>query len=338
MRYLLAVTLSFIVSVLLSASVSAADHGVAPAAIENTLGMKFILVPAGEFVMGSDEPPDVLSKAYPLYERRRVEELGDEAPVHRVRITQPFYLGQFEVSVGQFRKFLEVSGYIPEPVEDGTGAYGYNTDYDAVKSVSGDAFEGRDPKYSWRNAGFVQGDDHPVLNVTWNDAVAMAKWLSEKEGVKYRLPTEAEWEYACRAGSITRYANGDDPQSLLKIANIFDADAKAYWPRWAEFTLSGRDGFAFTAPIGSFAPNAWGFYDMHGNAWEWVSDWYADDYYARSPVDDPQGPPDGIVRVRRGGSWHTWSLYARSSYRNWISPNSRYALVGMRLVRELQVR
>lgn len=115
MRYLLAVTLSFIVSVLLSASVSAADHGVAPAAIESTLGMKFVLVPAGEFVMGSDEPPDVLSKAYPQYERRRAEELGEEAPVHRVRITQPFYLGQFEVSVGQFRKFLEASGYIPEP-------------------------------------------------------------------------------------------------------------------------------------------------------------------------------------------------------------------------------
>ena len=338
MRHLLAATLGFIVFVSLSVSVFAADRGAAPAAIENTLGMKFVLVPAGEFVMGSDESPDILSKVYPQYERRRVEELGDEAPAHRVRITQPFYLGQFEVSVGQFRKFLEVSGYIPEPVEDGTGAYGYNTDYDAAKSASGDAFEGRDPKYSWRNAGFVQGDDHPVLNVTWNDAVAMAKWLSEKEDVKYRLPTEAEWEYACRAGTRTRYASGDDAESLLTIANIFDADAKAYWPRWAEFTLSGHDSFAFTAPVGSFAPNAWGFYDMHGNAWEWVSDWYADDYYARSPVDDPQGPDDGIVRVRRGGSWHTWSLYARSSYRNWISPNSRYALVGIRLVRELPAR
>ena len=117
---------------------------------------------------------------------------------------------------------------------------------------------------------------------------------------------------------------------------MFDADAKAYWPRWAEFTLSGHDNFAFTAPVGSFAPIAWGFYDMHGNAWKWVSDWYADDYYAGPLVGDPQGPPDGIVRVRRGGSWHNWSLYARSSYRNWISPNSLYALVGMRPVRELQ--
>ncbi len=338
MRHLFTATLGLIISALLSSPIFSSDHGAAPAAIENTLGMKFVLVPAGEFVMGSNESPDVLSEAYSQYERRRVQELGDEAPVHRVRITQPFYLGQFEVSVGQFRKFIDASGYIPEPVADGMGGYGYNADYDAARSGSVDAFEGRNPKYSWRNPGFSQGDDHPVLNVTWNDAVAMAKWLSEKEGIKYRLPTEAEWEYACRTGTRTRYANGDDPESLLTIANIFDADAKAYWPRWTEFTLSGRDGFAFTAPVGSFAPNAWGFYDMHGNAWEWVSDWYADDYYARSPIDDPQGPSDGIVRVRRGGSWHTWSLYARSSYRNWISPNSRYALVGMRLVRELPAR
>ena len=338
MRHLLAATLVFVLTLTISPSILAVDQGALPTAIENSLGMKFILVPAGEFLMGNDEPPDVLSKAYPQYERRRVQELGDEAPVHRVRITQAFYLGQFEVSVGQFRKFIEASGYIPESVADGTGAYGYNTDYDSTKSISGDAFEGRDPKYSWRNPGFVQGDNHPVLNVTWNDAVALAKWLSEKEGVKYRLPTEAEWEYACRAGTRTRYTSGDNPESLLTVANVFDSDAKEYWLRWAQFALSGHDSFAFTSPVGSFAPNAWGLYDMHGNVWEWVSDWYGDDYYARSPIDDPQGPSDGIVRVRRGGSWHTWALYARSSYRNWISPNSRYALVGMRLLREVPAR
>ena len=334
MRRLLYAAVFFGVILFRSTLVLAVNEGILPSTIENSLGMKFILVPAGEFLMGSDESADVLSKAYPQYERRRVSELGDEAPVHRVRITQAFYLGQFEVSVKQFRKFIEASGYVPESVADETGGYGYNPHYDATQSVSGDAFEGRDPKYSWHNPGFIQGDNHPVVNITWNDAVALANWLSEKEGIKYRLPTEAEWEYACRAGTRTRYTSGDHPESLLKVANVFDSDAKAYWLRWAEFALSGHDNFPFTAPVGSFAPNAWGLYDMHGNVWEWVSDWYGDDYYARSPIDDPQGPIDGSVRVRRGGSWHTWALYARSSYRNWISPSSRYTLVGVRLVRE----
>lgn len=336
MRYLTAAILFFILILTISESMLSVDQGSYPlAAIENSLGMKMVLVPAGEFMMGSEEQLDMLSKIYSQYELRRVQELGDEAPVHRVRINKPFYLGQFEVTVGQFRQFLEASGYIPESVADGTGGYGYNTDYDLTKSTSGDAFEGRDRKYSWRNPGFTQRDNHPVLNVTWNDALAFAKWLSVKEGVKYRLPTEAEWEYVCRAGTHTRYSNGDNPESLINIANIFDSDAREQWIRWGEFALSGHDGYAFTSPVGSFAPNAWGFYDMHGNVWEWVHDWYAHDYYEKSPIDDPKGPTDGDVRVRRGGSWHTWSLYARSSYRNWLSPNSRYALVGMRLVREV---
>jgi formylglycine-generating enzyme required for sulfatase activity len=298
--------------------------------------MNFVLVPAGEFLMGSDETPESLAKAYPQYEHRRFVELYDEAPVHPVRITRPFYLGQHEVTVGQFRKFLETSGYVPESIADGTGGYGYNPEYDPARSARGDAFEGRDPKYSWRNPGFPQGDDHPVLNVTWNDAVALAKWLSGREGVTYRLPTEAEWEYACRAGTNTRYASGDDPESLLEVANTFDADTKVYWPRLEAYALGGRDGFPFSAPVGSFMPNAWGLYDMHGNAWEWVSDWHADDYYAQSRVDDPRGPATGGKRVRRGGSWRTWALYARCAYRNWNTPDTRYTLVGMRLVREAE--
>jgi formylglycine-generating enzyme required for sulfatase activity len=108
-----------------------------------------------------------------------------------------------------------------------------------------------------------------------------------------------------------------------------------HWPRWSGFALRGSDGFAFTAPVGRFAPNAWGLHDMLGNAWEWVSDWHADDYYAQAPTNDPQGPATGDVRVRRGGSWHTWSLYARCGYRNWNAPSTRYTLVGMRLLLEV---
>ena len=305
-----------------------------PQFVENSLGMRFVLVPAGEFLMGSDESPESLARAYPGYEWTRFLKLTDESPVHRVRLTQAFYLGQHEVTVGQFRRFLELSGYVPESIAVGTGGYGYNAAYDPTKTVRGDAFEGRDPKYSWRDSGFAQGDNHPVVNVTWNDAVALAHWLSNTEGVRYRLPTEAEWEYACRAGTHTRYFSGDDPAGLSRLGNTFDADAAVNWPKWQAFALPAHDGYAFTAPVGSFTPNAFGLHDMHGNVWEWVSDWHADDYYALSPTDDPQGPASGVVKVRRGGSWHTWSLYARCSFRNWNTPQTRYTLVGMRLLRE----
>jgi formylglycine-generating enzyme len=303
--------------------------------IENSLGMKLVLVPAGEFLMGSDESPDTLARDYPAYDRNRFVELSDEAPVHAVRITRPFYLGQHEVTVGQFRRFVEASGYTPESEADGTGGYGYNPAYDPSTTARGDAFQGRDPRYSWRDPGFPQGDDHPVLNVTWNDAVALSAWLSKQEGKRYRLPTEAEWESACRAGTRTRYHSGDDPRSLLKVANTFDAEAVRNWPRWQAYALQGSDGFAFTAPVGSFEPNALGLHDMLGNAWEWVSDWHDESYYAISPVADPPGPEDGTVHVRRGGSWHTWALYARCGYRNWNSARTRYTLLGMRLLLEV---
>ena len=306
----------------------------APELVTNSLGMPLVRIPAGEFMMGSDETPESFAADFPQYDRERFLKVDDEAPVHRVRITHDFYLGQTEVTVGQFRRFIEASGYVVESERDGTGGYGFNRDYDPATTVRGDAFEGRNPKYSWRNPGFPQTDTHPVVNVTWNDAVAMAAWLSQAEGVRYRLPTEAEWEYACRAGTRTRFASGDDPRSLVVMANVFDKDTAVNWPKWDVYALPLHDGFAFTAPVASFAPNAFGLYDMHGNAWEWTADWHADDYYARSPVDDPQGPETGVVRVRRGGSWHTWPFYARSSFRNWNTPTTRYTLVGFRLVRE----
>ena len=298
------------------------------------LGIAFVTVPAGTFDMGSDEPVDTLAAAYPGLERSRFEGLTDEAPVHRVRITRAFEMSRHEVTVGQFRAFLQRSGHVPESIADGTGGYGYNPGYDPATTARRDAFEGRQPRYSWQNPGFPQGDDHPVVNVTWNDAMALARWLSAQDGRTYRLPTEAEWEYACRAGSNRRYQHGNEPEGLLRAGNTFDQDAAANWPAWRERALPGRDGHAFTAPVGSFAPNAFGLHDMHGNVWEWVSDWYGEDYYARSPTNDPTGPADGNVKVRRGGSWHTWPLYTRCAFRNWNTVQTRYPLVGIRLVRE----
>ena len=301
----------------------------------NSLGMPFVRVPAGSFQMGGVPPVDTLAKIYPQLERKRLTDLTDETPAHEVHIRRAFYLGQHEVTVGQFQRFLALSSHQPESEADGTGGYGYNAQYDPATTTRGDAFEGRDTRYSWRNSGFEQGSDHPVVNVTWNDAQALAQWLTRTEGHIYRLPTEAEWEYACRAGSRTLYPHGDDPSGLVKVANTFDQAAAPLWPRWRQQALPGDDGYAFTAPVGSYAPNAFGLYDMLGNAWEWVSDWHEDTYYAHAPQNDPQGPSTGNVRVRRGGSWHTWSLYARCGFRNWNTPQTRYTLVGMRLVREI---
>jgi formylglycine-generating enzyme len=307
-----------------------------PKVIENTIGMKLVLVPAGEFMMGSDMPPTELKKIFPQYGKDRYGadrlDLADERPLHKVRITKPFYFGQDEVTVAEFRKFVD-SGYKPESVADGTGGYGYDSKRE-VLPYAGEVFAGRDPKYSWLNPGFKQGEDHPVTNVTWNDAQAMCRWLSGQEGKKYRLPTEAEWEYACRAGTTTLFHSGNDPESLVKVANLYDADTVKNWPQWKDFALQGHDGHEFTSPVGKFTPNAFRLYDMHGNVWEWCADWYGEDYYAKSPVDDPPGPETGEVRVRRGGSWHTWPLYVRSSYRNFMSASVRYTLLGMRLVRE----
>jgi sulfatase modifying factor 1 len=307
-----------------------------PASVTNRLGMELVLVPAGEFTMGNDAPVQEMARLFPGQEAARLQDLKDETPAHRVRITRPFYMARNEVTVGQFRRFLADSGHVPESVADGTGGYGYSASYDPDATRRGDAFEGRDPRYSWRNPGFAQTDAHPVVNVTWNDAQALARWLSATEKRRYRLPTEAEWEYACRAGTRTQFHSGDVPASLAAVANVFDADAAVNWPKWQAFALPTPDGFAFTAPVGSFASNAFGLHDMHGNVWEWTADWHDDSYYGRSPHDDPQGPADGGVKVRRGGSWHTWPLYARCAYRNWNAQDTRYTLVGIRLVMEAQ--
>ncbi len=298
----------------------------------NSVGIKFALIPAGEFMMGSDEKAEARAKDYPAIAKLDYERLTpkDESVVHKVKITKPFYLGVTEVTRGQFRKFVEDSGRKTDAERDGTGGYGH----EPGRPTTGDAFAGRDPKYNWLNPGWEQTDEHPVVNVTWYDAMALCEWLSKKEDATYRLPTEAEWEYACRAGTTTRYHNGDDPQKLIEVANVYDAETVKEFPQWKEEALAGSDGFRFTCPVGSFKPNAWGLYDMHGSVWEWCSDWYGEDYYQKSPTDDPQGPDDGRVKVRRGGSWHTWSFYSRSSYRNYNNRPTRYTLVGIRLVRE----
>jgi formylglycine-generating enzyme len=326
-----------------SAVAIAKDPAVSAPVEVNSIGMKFAKIPAGEFMMGNHESAEQLAGAFPQYDAWRFEKLGDELPLHRVKITQPFYMGIHTVTVGQFKRFVQETNYrsdaerdgpatVPEagsgrPIRAGPGGYGYNADTDTFDTD-------RNPKHIWRDPGFPQTDDHPVVDVSFNDATAFAQWLSRKEAKTYRLPTEAEWEYACRAGTTTRYWAGDDPEGLPKIANLYDATTAKRFPEWNKYALQASDGFVFTAPVGSFQPNAFGLYDMHGNAWQWVSDWYGADYYAKSPVEDPQGPATGIRHVRRGGAWLSWPLYVRASFRNFNTPESRYFNLSFRLVLE----
>jgi formylglycine-generating enzyme required for sulfatase activity len=279
----------------------------APALITNSIGIKLKLIPTGQFLMGS-APDDK-------------DAFHFEKPWHWVRINEPFYLGVTEVTRGQFRRFVDDAGYKTEAEIDGKGGYGYN---DEGKWV-------QDPKFIWLNPGFGQTDEHPVVNVSWNDAQAFIAWLSRKEGKTYRLPTEAEWEYACRAGTKTKYVGGDDPETLAASDNVGDGTAKDKYPEWT--TITARDGYIYAAPVGQFRPNAFGLYDMHGNVWEWCSDRYAADYYKRSPVDDPPGDAEASHRVDRGGGWDGIPRICRSAYRDGNSPANRFNGLGFRLAR-----
>jgi len=155
---------------------------------------------------------------------------------------------------------------------------------------------------------------NPVESVSWDDAVEFCKRLSQKTGKTFRLPTEAEWEYACRAGSRSRFCFGDSVSQLGDYA-------------WYN-SNSGNQ----TQPVGQRQPNAWGLYDMHGNVWEWCSDWYGEDYYGNFPRKNATGPTSGQYRVLRGGSWFNYPRYCRSAYRLGVTPTNTGVVYGFRVV------
>jgi formylglycine-generating enzyme required for sulfatase activity len=246
--------------------------------VVNSVGMRLLRVPAGRFPMGSpaDEPD-----AGP-YER----------PRHEVTISRPFLLGVRPVTQGEYR-------------QDGTNPSRFRDD-----------------------------DRLPVESVSWLDAVEYCNTLSTSErlprfyrvrgqGVEvpdwdapgYRLPTEAEWEYACRAGTASRYSHGDDERGLDEHA-------------WYDMNAGGR-----THPVGSKQANPWGFHDMHGNVWEWCWDIYAKDFYRRSPLVDPRGPDSGTWRVLRGGSWLSTGDSCRSAFRSGTAPGDGDIYIGFRAAR-----
>ena len=282
--------------------------------LTDSIGTRLVRVEPGSFVMGAD-----------------VTETGwlpNEGPARQVTISRPFLMAAHEVTVGQFRQFVEETGYVTEAERDVDGGFGIDFDTGKVVQNAG---------CTWSSPGFphhVQTDDHPVVLVSWLDAEAFCAWLSEREGAIYRLPTEAEWEYACRAGSPRAYWCGDDPQCLVAAANVADerlVDETGWMVEAGQFD----DGHAFTAPVGSFRPNALGLHDMHGNVWEWCADWYAADAYAMGSVADPTGPAAGDFRTIRGGGWLNPPDRARSAQRIYFAPSFRYCLLsGFRVVRE----
>jgi formylglycine-generating enzyme required for sulfatase activity len=226
-------------------------------------GSEMMRIPAGSFEMGD-----------------HLDAMSNALPVHTVAL-DGFYMDVHEVTVGQFREFVNQSGY------------NYGVDWDTVA------------KYS-------PGDEYPMERVTWYDATAYAKWAGK------RLPTEAEWEYAARGGLVgKRYPGGDE---------ITHDDAN-----WGN-TISGKDKWRYCSPVGSFAANGYGLYDMAGNVWEWCQDRYGGDYYSNSPTKNPPGPDTGSRRVLRGGFWGRSASYLRVAYRSDGPPTGRPYGSGFRCV------
>jgi len=256
----------------------------APPTIANSIGMKFVRVPKGKFLMGS-----------PAEEAER----GPDETQHEVVLTKDFFLGVHEVTQSQYEKVM-----------------GANPSFFAQTGPGKYKIKGRDTA------------QHPVEQVTWRQAVEFCKRLGELPEEKerkrtYRLPTEAEWEYACRGGTTTALAFGD-------VVDSYAANFNGLSP----YGASGRNGpfYRCTAAVGHYAANKFGVYDMHGNVMEWCQDWYAADYYSKSPKEDPPGPPDGAEKVTRGGGWPNSGKACRSAVRTKLRPEESHYALGFRVV------
>ena len=249
-------------------------------------GITLVLIPAGEFLMGS--PPEERDRFF------------DEGPQHKVRITRPFYLGKYEVTNAQLAKF------------------------DSSHDSNSSTFE----SYSLSDA------DRPAVYVIFKKADAFCTWAG------LSLPSEAQWEYACRAGGTGRFWWGDLEKDAGRYANVADKQADRHWKQrfipvsFARF-FQTDDGHVASAPVGSYAPNAFGLYDMIGNAWEWCSDRFDPYYYERAPAADPPGADNGARRALRGGGWISPPANARCATRYGDMPHIDNCAVGLRVMLEL---
>lgn len=272
-----------------------------------------VVVPRGTFMMGAPS-------------RGRAQS-GAESPQHAVTLAGGFALAQAEVTVAEFRTFVRSSGYVPDSVRLG-GAAVYDERNGRMQMRAG---------ATWQDdyAGQRARDDDPVVNVSWNDANAYAEWLAKRTGKHYRLPTEAEYEYAERAGTTTPYWWGQGSPSSL-VENLTGAGDRSPAHRsWANAFKNYSDGFWGPAPVKSFVANPFGLYDMSGNVSEWVADCWHENYM-RAPDDGSAWINPGCdERVIRGGSWGSAPEQDRSSYRMGAAADSRSGRVGFRVARDL---
>jgi sulfatase modifying factor 1 len=283
----------------------------------NSLGMRFVLIPSGTFMMGSHESAAAVA-VNPAYGDRpgKVKWYKREHPLHRVTLTRPFLLQETEVTVAQFRAFAIATGFRTEAEREGWG-WGYDNGKWVKKQG-----------VNWRAPEFDQDDDYPVTYISWNDAQAFIAWLNrEGKTERYRLPTEAEWEYACRAGSETPFYWGREPEG--RYANFSDLIYVKFYPMDMHVNSKVDDGRVYTAPVANYRPNAFGLYDMSGNLNEWCQDWYSE--YEAEDALDPRGPAEGKHRVLRGGSWCSIAGGMRSASRGRNTPNYSFSRTGFRL-------
>lgn len=275
-------------------------------------GPTMVFVPQGCFLMGS-----------PMSEAGRQPWEPNEQQ-HRVCLEQNFALGQREVTAGEFRRFVSAAGYRTDAERD-VGAQGCY------------AWSAKDNRWDWRGGvnwrrpGYPQNDDDPVVCVSWNDAMAYAKWLAQQTGQHYRLPSEAEWEYAARAGTTSARYWGEDPDLACRYANVAD-QTKGPDGRVRKVKHNCSDGYWYPAPVASFLPNGWKLYDILGNVWEWSCSSYDKDYGGEEQqcVQTPSGP-----LTVRGGSWSIGPAWVRSAYRFGVNPGYRANDQGFRLALSL---
>jgi formylglycine-generating enzyme required for sulfatase activity len=265
-----------------------------------------VVVPAGRFMMGSPDSEPERDK--------------DESPLHQVTFVEPFAISRHEVTRGQYATFVRATGHQSA----------------AACSVWAETQWQATAGKTWRDPGYAQNDLHPVVCVNWDDATAYAAWLSDTTKQTYRLPSEAEWEYAARGGTTTPYFFGANPDDLCKSDNGRDLTSKEVHTGMAWPPANCRDGFAETAPVGSFMANPFGLHDVHGNVWEWMADCYTDSY-ANAPADGRAVMKDGCAeRVYRGGGWSVEKRGRRAANRGKYAANAGYAQLGIRVVRELK--